>query len=166
MCTQGTGLKEYSQFTYRLYSLSQSEAGISISVWGVKNTPLNLFYWFTLLLNFTWLFLITACKWSCEKVIFSQVFVFPWVGMSCKGGPIVKEGTMKRGVPWKEGAVKGDSMKGVAVKRVPLWKEVPWGCVPWWGVPWKGVLWRVPWKRVLGCCEGTPFWSTIWAYAS
>ena len=36
--TQGTGLKECSQFMYRLYSLSQSEAGISISISGVKKT--------------------------------------------------------------------------------------------------------------------------------
>ena len=36
--TEGTRLKECSQFRYRLYSLSQSEAGISISIWGIKNT--------------------------------------------------------------------------------------------------------------------------------
>ena len=30
--TQGTGLKEYSQFRYRLYSLSQYQADISISI--------------------------------------------------------------------------------------------------------------------------------------
>ena len=36
--THRSGLKECSQFMYRLYSLSQSEAGITISIWGIKNT--------------------------------------------------------------------------------------------------------------------------------
>ena len=39
--TQGTGLKEWSQFTYWMYSLSWSEVEISISVWGIKNMPLS-----------------------------------------------------------------------------------------------------------------------------
>ena len=40
--TQGTGLKEYCQLTYWLYSFPQSKAGFSISIWGIKNT---WFYW-------------------------------------------------------------------------------------------------------------------------
>ena len=41
--TQATGLKECSWFRYRLYSLSQSEAGISISIWGINNTLYHSF---------------------------------------------------------------------------------------------------------------------------
>ena len=36
--THRSGLKECRQFMYRLYSLSQSEARIAISIWGIKNT--------------------------------------------------------------------------------------------------------------------------------
>ena len=36
--THRSGLKECSGFMYQLYSLSQSEAGIAIPIWDIKNT--------------------------------------------------------------------------------------------------------------------------------
>ena len=56
--THRSGLKECSGFMYQLYSLSQSEAGIAIPIWGIKNTlsyPSKICYslWY-----FSYLFLL------------------------------------------------------------------------------------------------------------